>query len=280
MKVYEYRNPNWGIVFSKISLYLRKYAPPDVVWVNSIDESDLQIVHIIGIGEVEVAQKSPNKIVWQHCYKTAGDYPWDNLWMDSLMAVSFHDFRSYSDKPFNFLHLPLGYDEKIFYPENRFENRPDIVFVTGHIAKDETIDVIFEACKSAGYLMFHTGENFKFDSSYYKYIDYLPEDSYASMLRTIPKYVFGLRKVEGFEVAVLEGIASGAMGVVPTLPTYDWYEDIAIRIDLESSNLVENIYNILKNNEKINVNLEALKQYTWSNIMTKFWNTVWQLLKK
>lgn len=280
MKIYEYRHPNWGIVFSKISRYIRQYAPSDVVWVDSIDESDLQIIHIVGLGEVEIAQKSPNKIIWQHCYKTAGDYPWDNLWMDSLMAVSFHNFRNYSDKAFNFLHLPLGYDETMFYPETPFDKRSNAVFVTGHLAKDETIDIILDACKKAGYLMLHTGENFKFDSVYYQYIEYLPEDAYATMLRNVPKYVFGLRQIEGFEVAALEGIASGAMGVVPTLPTYDWYNGIAIRIDLESSNLSENIYNILKNSYKINVNKEILEQYTWSNIMTKFWNEVCQLLKK
>ena len=279
VKVFEYLHPAWGIVLKKISHHLRMYAPEDVVWVDEIPKSDLQIIHIIGTGEYEIAEKSPNKIIWQHCYKTAGNLPWDNLWANSLLSASFHNLKKYTTKQFNFLHLPLGFNRSFFYPRVPFEQRPKVAFVTGHILNDECIGEIYEACAKAGYTLYHTGENFNLGSNYV-YLEYLPEVTYADLLGTAVKYVFGLRRVEGFEVAVIEGIASGAVGVVPTLDTYSWYDGIAIKVDVESSNLSKNIYNILIDNEKIDFDAQILKQFEWKNIINKFWNSVWQSLSE
>jgi hypothetical protein len=277
VRIYEYQHPDWGIVFKKIRKAFRDYAPIWVEWVDRMEDSDIQIVHIVGLGEVEVALKAKNLVLFQECYKTAGNYAWDTLWETSLLTVSFYDLPKETDKKFNFLYLPFGYDPNIYYNFNDY-SRANLVFATGHIAETEHLDKIYRACKRAKYLFIHTGEDFKF-GELYLHLEYMSEVDFRNLLNQV-SYVFGLRAVEGFEVAVLEGIACGATGVVPTLPSYDWYDELAIRIDIESPNLEENIYNILKNKERIAVNKEKLAQFSWANIMRRFYNELWQLLKE
>jgi glycosyltransferase involved in cell wall biosynthesis len=278
MKVFEYINPKWGKVFHKISMYLRLFAPEDVRFVDYPGISDVQIIHVIGLGELEIISQSNNFVIWQHCYKTAGDYTWDELWEKAIFAASFHNLRNYSEKKFNFLHLPLGVDFDFYKPVTPFEQRPNIAFVTGHIASDECIDTVYKACKKADFLLLHTGENFKFGTNYF-HLDYMPERDYADLLSNDVKYVFGLRKVEGFELSALEGVAAGCNAVVPTIDTYDWYDELAIRLDVETTNLEENIYNVLKNNQKMKINGEKLQQFSWKNVITKFWNFLYDCRK-
>jgi hypothetical protein len=278
IKVFEYQNSSWGIVFKKIGAYLRKYAPSDFKFVDSIDDSDIQIIHVVGLGEIEWILKSKNPVIFQHCFLTAGSYTWDELWENSLFIASFYNLREYTNKTFNFLYTSLGYDENIFKTQKSFYERERAVFTTGHVAETECLDLIYQACKEAGYVMYHTGENFKF-GGYYHHLNYLSEFEYAALLQNV-RYVFGLRKIEGFEVAVLEGIASGAVGVVPTLSSYNWYNELAIRVDVNSPELVKNLYNILRNEEKIVINQQKLSSYSWSKVFTNFWNYLCQLLKK
>lgn len=278
VKVYEYQNPSWGIVFKKISKALRNYSPEWIEWVDNIEISDVQFVHVVGAGEVEIIRGCSNPVIFQQCYLTSGYNAWDLLWEKSLLTVSFYNLLNYTNKKFNFLHLPIGYEPNIYKAEVPFEKRSRLAFVTGHIAETEHIYEIYYACKKAGYTLLHTGKNFKLGSNYL-FFDYMSEPLFSSLLNDV-KYVFGLRVIEGFEVAVLEGIACGAEGVVPLFPSYDWYNNLAIRIDTESSNLVENIYNILKNEIKINKNEEKLKEFRWENILNKFYNILWQLLNE
>jgi glycosyltransferase involved in cell wall biosynthesis len=45
------------------------------------------------------------------------------------------------------------------------------------------------------------------------------------------QYITGLRLIEGFEMACVEGAMTGAVPIVPDLPTYSWYKDFGIYID-------------------------------------------------
>ena len=44
----------------------------------------------------------------------------------------------------------------------------------------------------------------------------------------------GLRLIEGFECHCIEGAMTGAVPIVPNIPTYDFYKDFGIFIDVKS----------------------------------------------
>ncbi len=274
MKVWQYFHPDWGIVFKKIKHYTMKFAPSDVEFVDNKEDSDIQIVHVVGSGEYDVIKSCSRPVIWHQCYKTSGRFDWDLLWEKALLTVSFHYLPSYTNKKFNFLHLPLGYDDSLFYPREDFSSRPKNAFVTGHVMDTECIGVIYKACERAGYTLFHTGENFNLGSNYV-YLSYMPENVYAEFLGRNIRYVFGLRRIEGFEIAALEGIASGAVGIVPNEDSYLWYDGLASMISTESPNLEENIYNILKNDMNFQINRNKLAYFTWDFVINKFWKTIY-----
>ena len=69
LKIREILNPDFGKAFKRISAALHNYSPTWVDWVESGE--DVALVHVIGGGELEVLNRTPNRIIVQHCYVTA-----------------------------------------------------------------------------------------------------------------------------------------------------------------------------------------------------------------
>jgi hypothetical protein len=230
MKIYEYSDPNLGKCFTRIGGALRKYFP-NTEWVNS--NPDIIIVELLGQGEVDYLnslKSLDNVIMFQHNFFTSGvpQEVWIDLWTRCKLVLSFHDLTDYTDKKFNFLRTRLGAEPDQFKISKYDRNFK--VFSTGHVAETECLDKVFLACKNTNNVMIQTGENFHWDNRYYTFVNYLPENQFTYMLQRV-QYVTGLRLIEGFEMACVEGAMTGAVPIVPDLPTYDWYKDFGIYID-------------------------------------------------
>lgn len=267
IKLGEVLNPDFGFAFKRISKAFHDYG--DVEWVSP-EKADAVIIHVVGGGEYNQALELKNAVVIQHCvFTTQVTIPmWEKIWCNSLLNVSFHDLSSYSDKKFNSISTPWGAEPSIFHyiPYAR----DNTVFATGHVASTEHLDSIYRACGRTGKQMLHTGENFKWNTQYYKYLKYMSDSELCSLFNHT-KYIGCLRDIEGFEMMGIEGAFCGATPIVPDLPTYRWYKDFGKFIDMKQD-IVEQLVAIFDSpfqeltTEK---RQEVTARFSWKNIIPK-----------
>lgn len=270
IKIKEYRKQTWGKAFGRISNAFISYSPNWVEWTSG-EDYDLRLVHVVGGEELPLLKYDLDKtIIIQHCYYTTYMNGWESYWKDSLLTVSFHDLRSYTDVEFPFYRMPWGADPEVFY-YNGEEKYLDI-FVTGHVAATESIDDIYKACKTLGKVMVHTGENFHYDPKYYKYMNYMSDFAFRKLLSNV-KWVAGLRKIEGFEMACVEGMFCQSRPIVYDLPTYDFYKGFAEFVD-PNKDVVEQLVEIMKSPVKEFTEDEyksIIETFSWENLMARFY---------
>jgi hypothetical protein len=269
MKIYEELNKDFGRAFIRISKAFHDYAPECIEFVDSPDKADVNLIHSLGSGELQFMSR-PNKVIVQHCYLT-GSSEYTKYWKDSLLTVSFHNLKLYTDIDFNFLSIPWGVEPSVF---SRTEKEKDnLVFTTGHVAETENIDKVYDAVKYLNTFMIHTGENFKWDSTYYKYHMYMDDEKFAHLLNRT-KYTVGLRSIEGFEMHCAEGLFCGARPIVPKLDTYRWYDGLCHYIDMDKD-IVEQLI-IIFSGEFIPLTFdeyrEAHERFSWVSIMSQFYD--------
>lgn len=231
MRIKEFMNPDWGKAFKRISKAFHSNFNK-IEWVDT--NEDIELVHIVGTAEVDYLLKKDslsNVVIVQHCFRTAGvdsQETWNSLWKNCRLVISFHNLPKFTDTKFNFIRTPWGADPSMFPVST--DHRIVKVFATGHVAGTEKLDSIFEACQLTNNIMYHTGENFKFNPKTYQFFDYMDNKEYSAML-TYVQYVAGLREIEGFEMACIEGAMTGATPIVPTENSYDFYNPFAIKVD-------------------------------------------------
>jgi hypothetical protein len=278
MKLFEVSNPDFGKAFKKISSALRTHSPDGVEWVDSIESADYSIVHVVGGQEYEkLLTMDLNKtIIYQHCFLTSGveENLWKPLWKDSALLVSWNNLGSYLLEGTNFLRIPLGADPLVYAKVPEINKNIDI-FTTGHVAKTESIDKIYEACKQAGKVLNHTGENFRYSPNWYKYVNYIDENLYGSFLSRA-KYVAGLREIEGFEMHCIESAMTGSVPIVPNLPSYDFYSDFAKVIDLDGD-VVSQLVEILNSPYKTlsNETVDYIRhEFSWEKIISRIFSEI------
>jgi hypothetical protein len=277
MKIFEFRRNEWGIAFKRISDALHRYAPDWVEWTN-YENCDIMIVHVVGGGEIPALEMPKPKVVIQHCYFTASAHEIDyaKYWAQSIMAVSFHDLRKYTDKDIPYYGMPWGADDNVFCRTNT-GNRAIKVIATGHIAETEAIDKVYEAVKQLKQTLYHTGQNFGWDKRFYRYLDYMPDNEFAEVLNGT-QYISALRFIEGFELMAIEGLFCGARPIIPDDPTYDWYREHAYTI-VKDKDIVEQLVEILKDTPRPmdeNERLVIVNKFKWSHLIGDFFTTLKQ----
>lgn len=279
-KIFEYTHPSWGVAFKRISLAFHTYAPDWVEWVEDEKDSDLNLIHVVGGGEVPMLQLPKKKIIIQHCYFTASpqefDYP--KYWEESLLSCSFHDLTKYTTRKFNYHGMPWGADPAVFnlHPPSI---REFIVGATGHIAETEGIDKVYEAVAQTKSKMWHTGQNFGWDSNRYQFIPYL-HDTYFAKLLNHTQYISALRFIEGFELMAIEGLMCGARPIITQDATYDWYREHAYTVDT-TKDIVPQLVDILSNSPRelsAEEHTKIISTFSWSTIMHNFYTAVEEVI--
>jgi hypothetical protein len=280
VKIFEFTRPEWGLAFKRISNAIHDYAPNDIEW-SSFEDADLQIVHVVGAGELEQLSKPKPTVIIQHCYLTASsheiDYP--SYWEKALLTVSFHNLPKYTNKSFRYLGLPWGADDGIFTLTNK--QRIFKVLVTGEVAETEAIDKLYEACKELNVTMLHTGHNFGWDRKWYLNLPFLHDYAFVDLLNQT-EYVLAFRLIEGFEILGVEGLFCGARPIIPNIDTYDWYRKWAITADT-NQDLTSQFINILKDTPPLLTNqeyLEITSQLSWDHIISTLFTTIKQYWNK
>lgn len=276
MKLFEIRDHKFGKAFDRISKALIDNSPDGVEWVGDKNQADYTVIHTVG-GEqlAQMREMDLSKVInIQHCVFTTWSpiEEWEPIWEKALLNVSFHDLKSYTTKEINALRIPWGADVNLF--TNQGLKKHIDVFATGHVADTECIDLVYRACKNKDKVLYHTGENFRYQAPNYKHLSYMDDTEFVKRLNST-KFTSCLRRVEGFELMGIEGALCGAVPIVPRLPTYDFYEGFGEFVDMDGD-IVSQVENLLDGNyfmtgEKIDY---VRDKFSWQTICSSFYGAL------
>ena len=205
----------------RIANALKRYAPEGIEFTDHEKSADLVIIYAYGqrrkvdkrikwIGErgqkfamVQIAVRStanPNTLDWMPMWDKA-----EGVW-------SYYDLPKLMDEdnihlPMNFYHAPLGVDSELF-KDMAIDRIYDIVVGD---SRDESVT---ECLRAAQGNVFHLGTGISDEALVQGYNN--------------SKFVSGLRRKEGFEMPVLEGLLCGARPVCYDKPHYRyWFDGLA-----------------------------------------------------
>lgn len=282
MKVFAEVLPrNLGLVMYRINKEMKKAAPTGTVFVTNPDEADIQILDIIGLGSLEFLYKKDNYVLLQHCYLTAERQDaafWVPLFNKAKLVATYMNLQALTGSiDFNFLRMPWGVDGRIFKPIHNIKKFE--IMATGHIADTECIDSAYEACRAVEGKLIHVGANFGWDPRYYVNASNI-SDLEMSSCYSLSRYTIGMRRGEGFELPILEGLASGSRGITLDTPQYrHWFGDLVEYVpEKNPEEITESLIKILTGTYRPVTEEErqfVVSEFSWKNIFSKFWERVY-----
>lgn len=223
MKIY-CKAPMPTKTMKRIQAQIEDSAPPNVGFVADLREADLRIILAIGVTDVLEAVKAKPCVILQLCYQTGGPLEvWDEIWRHSVMIGSYYHLNT---NGIPYVRFPMGFDPKVFYPDRSGKPKLFRGMVTGRVEGPEEIKSVHEGLG----VVLHVGENMHLGPGYINK-DMIGDDEMRQGYQQ-SMYVMGLRRVEGFELPVIEGAACGAQPVCFDYECYrHWFEDFAIFIN-------------------------------------------------
>lgn len=273
-----------GRVIYRINKYLKLLAPSYVNFVKEPSQADLQILDVIGQGSLKF--KYNNNIIYlQHCYLTAEttsqDY-WLPLFKESKLVVTYMNLPKLTgSSDFSFLRLPWGVDPSVFF--NTMKPKKYMALTTGYVASTESIQEVYDSVSKINQKLVHVGGNLKLGY----YCDHFENisDEKLNELYNNSMFVCGLRKGEGFELPIIEGLMCGARGICFNADHYRfWYEDLVEYIEegksfeeSYSQSIVDQLDNLFsKAYRPVSLSEISLvkEKFSWKNIFSTFWKRV------
>ncbi len=271
MKVYyEVLPATLGRAMHRIRKELCARIPEGAELVAAPKDADMQVLDVIGGGSLQYLADKPYAIL-QHCIATAG-MEWKtllSLWDGAKAVVS----PLAGVKARKSLRVPFGVDGGAFYRDAT----PSIggfgrveVLSTGYCDEGESIRECWDAAERA----IHVGRLDATPEHVESYEDVSDDD--MRRLYSDTHYVSGLRRIEGFELPIIEGLACGARPICYDLECYrHWFQGHAILIppELPREELVARLKHIFATRPKP-VDTEErcwlLHQFSWDRIAKQF----------
>lgn len=261
-------------------------------WAEIVDdpmEADLWIVHVIGHGSMEVAKDFERDIAMiQYCLLTTEDSrpeAWLPYWNRSKAVWSYYDLFDYLQKravPFldaqamNFYHQPLGVDGRVFRPETPIRKR-FLIGTSGYVAETEGVKECYAVARALERDHFHLGPDLNLGPGTV-YVKGCPDDV-LSTLWSQCSFVAGLRRIEGFELPVLEALASGSRPICFDVPHYrHWFGEHAEYVpEVGFDDLVGHLtYVMTQPVRRVTPaeRAEVLKKFNWDTLAKGYWEAI------
>lgn len=268
--------PTLGRAMYRINAELRRQAPSDVEFVANAAEADLQVLDVIGHGSFDYL-KLPSHVLLQHCYlttETQDPQYWLTRFHRARLIMSYHDLPALTGAhDFAFYRAPWGVDGTVF--RNLGLPRTVAVLTTGHDHNGEAILECFSAARRLSLPVVHLGRNFGSANGVHCVEGVSDEELAVHYSRA--RYVSGLRRGEGFELPVLEGLACGARPICFDTPGYrHWFHEHAVFVpELAHDELIEALVEILaRNPDPVTPEERAavLERFNWHTIFGEFWS--------
>lgn len=252
---------------------LERYHPNYVEIVDTQEEADLIIFHVIGrrdgiLRRIKQANK-PYAII-QYAYKstlTPNPGDWKEIWDKAVVVWSYYHLPIK-----NLYHAPLGTDFHI-----SLEQEKEYVIATSGLSYlTESVRECVLAARAVKGKVFHVGPELNVP-------DVVCSDgmSDGELQKEYAKcqFVSGLRRVEGFEFPVIEGLMCGARPIVFDRAHYrQWFDEYAEFIPEQGrEHVVANLINIFKAPRREVTTEEQLKAqlaFNWNTIIEGFYGHV------
>lgn len=267
---------------------LERYAPSGIRIVQSQEDADLVILHVIGADAIEranvVLASGKQYAAIQYCLRSAGGTPdgWHSFWNRSVLVWSYYDLRG--NGGFNFHYAPLGIDDAFLRQPYVQRLRDNLVVTTGYVdgASAEAIAEVWRAAEIAGVEAIHVGpsrvEGMRTQPAKWNARHDLTDEELAALYGRA-SFVSGLRHVEGFEMPGIEGLAMGARPIMFRQPAIKhWYGDFAEYVEDRSGQpLVDDLVKIFTGRYHavgIAEQERAVTRFDWQPICVGFWQRV------
>lgn len=265
----------------RVAKALADYRPEGVVIVDKRRRADLEVLHLVGRGGVPDDVGVRPYAVIAYCVRTTetpSTKQWLPLWGAARVTWSYYDLRAlaYEDgaelNGLPFYRAPLGVDASVFTPQN--VARDFTIGTSGFVARNESIDEVIEAVRVMGGKHFHLGPDVNVPGAHAYAHDI--EDTAVARWWSRCRYVSGLRREEGFELPVYEGLLCGARPIVFNAPHYqDWLEDSAVYVpEVEPDLLTAELVDVLRQEPRPVSESERarfVEMLDWKRIAQGFW---------
>ena len=257
------------------NINLKRYAPPKYRFVT--ENPDIQIVNITRLSDAKKIRCS-KYIVLFHC---RGEWSEENIkdylpiFEGAMFVYSHQDLKKeLPNSTFKFRLGPWGTDDSKFFEVGLV--RDFKIMNTGMVASTEGIEECLKACDEVNGKQVHVGRNFGFKSANYINAYGVTEEAMTN-LYSRSEFVSGLRRIEGFEKPVIEGLLCGARPICFDRPIYRyWYEGIAEFVPEGDFDTVKNaLVEIFKKGPRPVTDAEksmAIKRFGWKNVACDFWD--------
>ena len=267
----------------RIARALARYAPPEIEIVEDAVSADICVIHVIGHGSLDGwTFRDDQKIAaMQYCLLTTEDArpeAWQPFWDRCAAVWSYYDLNQFlQDRGFgtlsNFYHAPLGVDGDVFRPSEPARKR-FLIGTSGYIAETEGVKECYAAVRAADRDLFHLGPNLNLGPNVL-YMHNIPDEDVADLWSQC-SYVVGLRRIEGFELPALEGLACGSRPICFDAPHYrTWFGEHAEYVpEAGFDDVVAALTELLSKPVRPVTPAErahALATFDWRKLVTGFW---------
>jgi glycosyltransferase involved in cell wall biosynthesis len=274
----------------RIEAALRRYAPKTCEFVDSKEAADLVILYVNGRRdhlkrEVEYLTKLGKKYALvQLCLRSTlspSTKDWISIWKDALLTWSYYDLPALCKEDeilpnFNFYRAPLGVDEAF----QEFPIKKEYVIATSGMAyTTESVRECILAAISVKKRVFHLGPVV----TKHPEVDFSGgmTDTELAKKYSACEFVSGLRRGEGFELPIIEGLVCGARPIVFDRPdSHHWFDGLAVFIpETDRNGIVESLVKVFGKGAPpvTKEEIEKVKRYfNWETIIRGFWERIFR----
>lgn len=289
MKVYlETHTESRGI--NRVRDALIKYLPKEIELVNHLGQCDVAILHVFGRNTSTqktvqwLVEHGKRYAMIQYVLKSSmkpNTFDWMKMWQKALVVWSYYDLFSICNQEqtrgeFNFYYAPLGVDTTIFH-DRQLGHDTYKVLASGQHALSESVRECAFAVKKIGKKMVHLGHELRRGEDIVC-IKGITDEALAHLYSQC-EFVSGLRRIEGFEFPIIEGLACGARPIVFDRPEMmHWFKEFAIFIpEGTRDEVIESLastfsYGAMPVTEEEKELVK--KRFNWETIIKGFWKNI------
>lgn len=241
---------------TRVANAIKRYAPPNIVFVNSAEEADIQVLHVIDWCDEFLNWPRPY-IAIQYCLETTScksAVDWSRFWAQSALVWSYYDLAEYMESSAvipcreKLFHAPLGADQVFQEHAGQLLCRPGhvarsaaprcLIVTSGYVSGPgaEAIEEVWNAAERTGWAGVHIGPprvegvRRKTLPTGWRSIEGCTDSELAWHYRNA-YFVAGLRYIEGFELPAVEALLCGARPLVFDQPSQKyWYSDLVMDV--------------------------------------------------
>lgn len=268
---------------SRVVRALERFAPQRIEIVPDAREAGLVVLHAIGRVErltraAEALRKQGKRYaVVQYAVrstKTPKTSSWLPLWEKAALVWSYYDLRMLCaedqvDASFPFYHAPLGTDFE--HPSSR---KQYLIATSGLSYLTESVRECVLAARTVGKPVFHVGPDLGIPGL--ECSDGM-SDAALAVKYSQCAFVSGLRRIEGFEFPVIEGLLCGARPICFDQHHYQvWFHDLAEFVEEEPrEGVLVSLENLFAQGARPVTEEEkqlARERFDWSTIVSAFYS--------